>query len=168
MMDVLLISEKTLKSESYLNDNVDSCYVIPAITSAQMIGLQPILGTKLYNEIINQVKNNDIKSEYKILLDDYIKYYLIYKTLSEIQIPISFKNRNSGAVQTNNEYEVNSSIDEAFRLNGYYDNKSKFFANRLTDYLCANSNIYPEYRSTDSIADMKSDPVGYNTGIFLK
>jgi hypothetical protein len=34
MKDILLISEKTLKSQSYINDNVDSCYIVPSIRSA--------------------------------------------------------------------------------------------------------------------------------------
>ena len=53
MARVLLISEKTLKQNSVINNNVDGMYILPAIEYAQDAGLQPFLGTKLYNKLIS-------------------------------------------------------------------------------------------------------------------
>ena len=54
-MKVLLISEKTLKTDSLINDNVDPAYIYPAIQVAQDQGLQSIIGTKLYKRICDNV-----------------------------------------------------------------------------------------------------------------
>ena len=49
----------------------------------------------------------------------------------------------------------------------YYDNKSTFYANRMTDWLCANAQSLPEYRNSDTVADMNANNKAYNTGIFI-
>ena len=68
MARVLLISEKTLKSNGVINNNVDGMYILPAIDYAQDAGLQPIIGTKLYNKLMDLVADGSIQQEtdYKV------------------------------------------------------------------------------------------------------
>ena len=60
MNEILLISEKTLKANGVINNNVDNMYIFPAIRYAQDAGLQPIIGTKLYNKLMDLVENGSI------------------------------------------------------------------------------------------------------------
>ena len=167
MAEVLLISEKTLKSESYLNDNVGSEMILPAIQTAQDIKLQPLLGCNLYNTLKQMVLAEEVPEPYLTLLKTYIKPFLIYAVMSDIQVPLAFKTRaNGGAVQANTEYTYNSDRKDTEMIANYYEDKMNFYGFRLTDYLKQNSSNFPEYRINDCgcNSDLRQ---GFNSGIFL-
>lgn len=165
----MLISERTLKENSVINNNVDNMYIFPAIQYAQDAGLQPIIGTKLYNRLMNMVADGSITGEtdYKLLLDDYVAPYLLNKVTAEIQIPLSYKFRNQGVVQSTGENTYTPSLRDIQYVIQNYENKANFYSNRLSDYLKANRKKYPEYCSVDSSADMPSNKDAYKTGIYL-
>lgn len=169
MNEILLISEKTLKQNSVINNNVDSMYIFPAIRYAQDAGLQPLLGTKLYNKLMDLVDNGNITgaTDYKLLLDEYTTPYLINKVTADIQIPLTYKLRNQGVVQNTSDNTYLPSMKDMQYVIQNYENKANFYGNRLSDYLKANRSKYPEYCSVDSCADMRSDSNAYNTGIYL-
>ena len=169
MARVLLISEKTLKENSVINNNVDGMYVLPAIEYAMDAGLQPIIGTKLYNRLMDMVEDGTIENndDYKYLLDEYITPFLLNKVTAEIQIPLAFKLRNQGVVQQTGENTYVPSLKDMQYVIQNYENKANFYSNRLSDYLKANRKKYPEYCSVDSSADMPSDNGAYKTGLYL-
>lgn len=164
MRNVFFISEKTLKGESFINDNVDPMYISPAIKTAQEIGLEPIIGTKLYNKLCDLIEGGQVEGEYKTLLDEYIKPYLIYKVMAEIQVPLTYKQRNSGITKTNNENEVNTELKDANYMADYYDKKANFYAIRMSDFL--NYSNIPEYTCGNG-SELDPKPGAYNTGIYL-
>ena len=169
MARVFLISEATMKKNSVVNNNVDGMYLLPAIEFAQDAGLQPIIGTKLYNKLMDLVEDGSIVQapDYKYLLDEYITPYLVNKVTADIQIPLSFKLRNQGVVQQTDANTYVPSMKDIQYVKQDYENKANFYSNRLSDYLRANRSKYPEYCSVDSCADMPSNKDAYNTGIFL-
>ena len=169
MVKVYLISEKTLKTNSVINNNVDGMYLLPAIEYAQEAGLQPLLGTALYDKLQDLVEDTSItgNTDYKILLDNYVTPYLVAKVTADIQIPLAFKVRNQGIVQQTGENTYVPSIKDTQYVAQYYDNQANFYGQRLSDYLCANRTKYPEYGTRNTYADMPSDRDAYNTGIYL-
>ena len=169
MARVLLISEQTLKSNGVINNNVDGMYILPAIEYAQDAGLQPIIGTKLYNKLMDLVSDGSIQQEtdYKVLLDEYVTPYLLNKVTADIQIPLNYKLRNQGVVQNQTENTIVPTMKDLQYVIQNYENKANFYSNRLSDYLKANRKKYPEYCSVDSSADMPSNKNAYNTGIYL-
>ena len=169
MARVFLISTATMKKNSVVNNNVDDMYLLPSIEIAQDAGLQPLLGTKLYNKLMDLVEDGSITgaTEYKYLLDEYIAPYLINKATADIIIPLSYKMRNQGVVQQTSEYTYSPSLKDTQYVIQNYENKANFYGNRLSDYLKANRSKFPEYCSIDSCADMPSDSGAYKTGIYL-
>ena len=169
MKEILLISEKTLKANGVINNNVDCMYIFPAIRHAQDARLQPIIGTKLYNKLMDLVEDGTIENnnDYKYLLDEYVTPYLINKVTADIQIPLAYKVRNQGVVQQTGENTYVPSLKDLQYVIQNYENKANFYSNRLSDYLKANRKKYPEYCSVDSSADMPSNKNAYNTGIYL-
>ena len=165
----MLISEKTLKSNGVINNNVDNMYIFPAIEYSQDAGLQPLLGTKLYKKMLSLVADGSITgaTEYKILLDEYITPYLLNKVTAEIQLPLSYKLRNQGVVQNTSENTYQTGLKDTQYLIQYYTNKADFYGSRMSDYLKANKNKFPEYCTVDSCADLHSNSGAYNTGIYL-
>lgn len=166
MIGIYLISEDILKSETILNDNVGAEYFGQAIECAQEIYLQQIIGTSLLNDLCMKVKENKLNANDKILLDEYIIPYLKFKVLCEVTLPIAFKYRNAGVVQTSNEYSYNTAMKDAQQLATHYDQRANFFAIRLSDYLCANSTKYPAYRNTSS-GELNPNKNSFNTSIYL-
>lgn len=167
-MKVLLISEKTLKTEGFINDNVGGELVRPSIELAQDINLQELIGTKLLDKVCSLVESGAITgdTEYKLLLDEYITPYLLWKVTSLIQIPTAVKTRNLGVVQTNDANVVNMSLKDVQAITRDYDNKASFYANRMTKYLCANRNKYPEYCAGDC-EGYKSNPQAFYCPTYL-
>ena len=171
MSNVLFISEKTIKANTLINDNVGSEYILPAIRTAQDMGVQNLIGTQLFNKLKSLIADGSIENSenanYKLLLDDYIAPYLEWKVMADIQLPLAFKMRNSGVTQTNNEHQTNTVMKDAQTLSTFYDQKATFYSHRLSDYLLANQDLYPEYLAWNNISDMKASAGAYNTGIYL-
>ena len=169
MARVFLLSQKVLKSNSLVNDNVDSSFILPAIEYAQDSGLQTILGTKLYNKLMDLVADGSITGEtdYKYLLDEYVTPYLINKVTADIQLPLAYKFRNQGVVQQTGDNTYVPALRDIQYVVQHYNDQATFYANRLRDYLHANHSKYPEYCKIDSCADIHSSNNTYNTGFYL-
>lgn len=165
-MGALLISEKVLKENSLINQNVDTSFIYPAIQYAQDEGLQSIIGTCLYKRLCDMVESGEVEEPYKYLLDEYIAPYLINKVTSNIQLPLAYKLRNQGVVQVNGERTYNTSLSDIQYLIQHYDNQAIFYANRLSSYLLDNKSVYPEYKQC-SCSDLPANPTAYNTKIYL-
>lgn len=148
MTKAYLISEKSLKG-FIVAENLDATYLTPPIDEAQNIHLAQKIGEKLLDKIVDLVVDGSIKDggnvEYKRLLDDYITPYLQYKVVSSLVLPLAYKNRNSGVVRTENEYQTNTDMKDANFLRGYYNDLADYYGIRMDKYLSANGSLYPEY-----------------------
>lgn len=166
-MEIYLISEKTLKTESYINDNVDSSMILPSIITSQDIHLQQLIGTNLYKKLKSLVSEDKVDGKYKELLDDYIRPFLIHAVMSDIQIPLAFKQRNNGITQGNSEHMNNTFMNEVKELKTYYEQKMNFYGLRMSDWLKANVEYIPEYSIRTDCSEIPSDSGNYNTSILL-
>lgn len=152
---IFLISEKTLKGFA-VAENLDAVYLNPAISEAQDIHLTQLIGSKLVKKIEEMVMDGSINEnkDYKLLLDEYISAYLQYKTVASLVIPLAYKERNAGIIQTNNEYVVNTGMKDANYLRGYYNDLADYYGLRMTTYIQANSTKYPEYYNCSCNGDI--------------
>ena len=171
MDNIYLIGEDDLKQYTAINDNVDACYINPAIIKAQDIGLQPLIGTALYKRLLQMVNDGTIAAEgnehYKELLDVYVTPYLRERTAVELVWNLFAKLRNAGVVTSNDQQTQQMSIGDCEYLRKKYDYDADFYGGRLTDYLKANSTRFPEYLKRESCADIKADADAYKTNIVL-
>ena len=146
--NVLLISESAVKETSILNDNCYGKYLLPSIQYAQEAGLQAILGTCLYEKIIEMVADGtislDVSAAYKELLDNYIQPYLVNKTLAETIVNVSAKVANIGSVISNDEHVSNLSQKDLELLRNTYVERSDFYEKRMQDFLKENRAAFPE------------------------
>lgn len=142
MDKIYLISEKQLRAESLINDNVDGVYINAAILSAQNIDLQEVVGTGLYNDICTKVVNKTITDEWEILLEQYIHPYLINRVMANIAIPLQFKFRNAGIVTNNDQHFQTASLTETEFVQNYYEHQAVFFANRIIEYVLNNKDVF--------------------------
>lgn len=148
MSKVLLTSEDYIKTNSNLNDNVWGDYLLPAIRSAQEIGLQQILGSCLYNTLVGMVDDGSIVETenvaYKTLLDDYIQDYMMYQVITDLIPIIGVKLANIGVVISNDEHVQNLTETERNNLKQYYQYKADWYCRRLQEFLLQNKEAFAE------------------------
>lgn len=151
MNNILLISEDLLKSETIVNDNINSQSITPSIMIAQEIGLQQVIGTKLYKKILSLVDdetiNDDANKEYKYLLDEYIRPYLVKKAMSDLIYNLTFKIRQIGAVQLSDEKISTLQQNNLIFLKQRYDNQASYNSILLYNYVNHNKSKYPEFNA---------------------
>lgn len=145
---VLLTSEDYIKTHSNLNDNTWGDYLLPAIRTAQDIGLQQILGSCLYNALTDMVDDGSItdieNTAYKTLLDDYIQDYLMFQVITDLVPIIGVKLANLGTLVSNDEHIQNLSEAERNNIKQYYQYRADFYCKRLQRFLLENKEAYTE------------------------
>lgn len=153
MIDVLLISEDYVKSNSNVDDNLWGKFLLPAIREAQEMGLQAVIGGNLYDAICSMVADGTIQEDdnfdYKYLLDKHIQPYLLYQVMVNVIPVIGTKISNMGAMTTDDEKARNVSKTERDDLETYYQYRADFYVKRMQEYLCKNRMIYPELSDCD-------------------
>ena len=75
--DVLWMSETYFKDNSILNDNVDWKVVQPIMIMVQDQYIHPVLGSDLFDEIADQIYNNNVSALNQTLLNLYIRKCII-------------------------------------------------------------------------------------------
>ena len=153
MTNILLISEDYVKSNSNIDDNLWGKMLSPAIREAQEMGLQAIIGGKLYQTILDMVADGSIRNDdnfdYKYILDKHIQPYLLYKVMVNVIPIIGTKLSNMGVVVTDDEKTTNVSKSERDSLMSYYTTRADFYVQRLQEYLVHNRMLYPELQDSD-------------------
>lgn len=143
--DVFFISEEYLKTNTAINENVDSGELRYCILTAQNINIQETLGQELYEKIIFDVSANTIANQYKFLLDKYIVpstvAWAYYHGLDNFFV----KWVNVGLVQNRNEQGSAVDIRTFKYLKDSARSTAEFYDQNTRRYLCAKSNLFPEY-----------------------
>jgi len=138
MNNILLISEKTIKENSLVSNNVDGKYIQNAIRTAQDISLQPIIGQKLFERLCEGVEKDNLTELESELVRTYIQPVLLNAVMSDLVLQLSYKFRNLGAVQTTDTNIMIPSLTDLEYIRNDYSMKCTFYQNRLSDFLEAN------------------------------
>ena len=145
MVTTLLISEAKVRAFSDLNESVDDSLMVNGVREAQDIVIQPIIGTKLYNELILKIDNNSVSGSYQTLIDDYIQPALIYASLYNITENVYVRTRNNGLLTpTGGENSVNVDKTMYDTKRQSISNKQQFYSDQLSRYLNEKYNLFPE------------------------
>jgi hypothetical protein len=154
---VLLIDENYIKNYTWLNDSVDATLLKPAILLAQDKHLQEVIGTDLYQAIINGIRNNNLSTDLQTLINDYIMIAVCWWTIYEVAPHLYIKTDN-GSLMIRTSSDTQSVTDANVQD---YRNQAResavFYTNRMIDYLWKNSGLYVEY-TTNSKNQLWSNP----------
>jgi len=171
MSRVLLISTATLKKHTPIQDNVDDSLLNPYIYKAQETHIQQILGTNLYDKVLNLVQTNTIGTvsnvAYKTVLEDYIVPCLIEYSFYEVMPFISLKITNKSIVRGNAEYAAEGDLADLKYLRQSVRDLAEFYAQRLTNFLRQYSNNYPEYFTNSGLDKIVPNSTSYFSGVYI-
>lgn len=147
MAEIILTSEKFVKSVTSVSDNIAGKYILPSLREAQEQGLKGILGDALLAKLKGLVANKEIDLEsnaaYKILLDR-CQYYLAYAAIVEVTNKVSYKIGNFGVAKSSDENLQVASQDEIGKMQYYYQSKADAHCLDLQNFLLQNRTDYPE------------------------
>ena len=164
--EILLITEDYLKKYTAITDAVDPNIIRPAIYLAQDKQITNYLGTDLMNKIKADVSAGTISGDYETLLNDYVLKSLLWWTMVELYPSLLYKHDNGNLVSRQSEDTTPVTKGEMESLKESARDNARYYTNRLVQYLCYNSTLFPEYTS-NSNNDIKPDRNPYGKSSFL-
>ena len=168
--NVLLISDEILKDRTTIHGNIDPKLLYPEIKAAQDMYIHPILGTALYNKIIDDVDAGTIAGDYKDLLDDYIIDCLLYYTLAALPTALSYQYWNKGVLRKGGDNTELPSMSELIDISNTYRQRAEWYGERLNRYLkeASTTSLFPEYlQPGNGIDTIVPEQVTYTMPIYL-
>lgn len=146
MSKALLIGRKELVRYTPLSGNIDTDKIIQYIEIAQDIHLQQILGTDLLEKIQADIISSapaGIYLEVANLAKPVLAHYSFMEFLPFAQYIIG----NKGLFKHTSENATEASQSDVNAMKEKSRDTAQFYAQRLIDFLCANSDQIPEYTS---------------------
>ena len=167
MSKIYFLSVKNFKEEHPIHGNVDVQLLKPSLWRAQEINIQEAIGSKLYDQLEEQIKTSTLTADNTTLLNNYINHALGYYTLSEIIRPMTMQLTNKGLASKDDQYQTSGNLKEIESMEAFYRTRAEWFAQRLIDFLKANVKLYPKYAESGDCDDIKPIDNAYTTNIYF-
>lgn len=156
--EILLSSERFIKSVTNISDNVAGKYILPALREAQEITFRTIVGDCLLDKLKLMLVpdpetharpiDDPSNGAYKLLLDK-AQYYLAYQTIVEVCNKVSYKIANFGVAKSSDENLQVAPEDELIGQIAYYQGKADAHCYQLQGWLLENQAELPELCDCD-------------------
>lgn len=147
--EICIIDENYVKKYTQVNDAVDSNRIYQAIYTAQDLSLEQYLGTDLWNKIKNDSAAGTISGNYLALRDNYIRKSLVWWVMVQLLPSMYYRYDNGSLVKKNSDNSEVILPSELDRLIADARGKALYYTQRMVDYLCHNSSLFPEYTSNE-------------------
>jgi len=153
-MATYLITSQEVKTNTSLGGNVDSDNIMHLIYDTQIMVLENVLGTKLYDKIVTDFNASALVDEYATMFTDYIKPVLWHSVYAAYLRESNVIARNGGTF-TNEPTNASATDLEALKyVSKNAQSKADVYISRLERYLCDVD--VPEYTQTqDNDYDIK-------------
>ena len=143
-MEYLFITPQELKSTTILGGNVDKDKFLFSIANTQIITIQALLGTELYDVILEGAEASTLTGDYLEMYTKYVKPITKNQALSEYIKISSYMIANGGAFKHSPDNSELMSADEISSLADTYAGMADTYIGRFEKWLCHNS--IPEYK----------------------
>ena len=163
----LIISEELFRALSPVSGDLDWNYIWPLVLATDDKWIQPILGQKLYEKIMADIKAATLVDPYKELVEDYVARVSVWFTCYQGFPFWGIKVVNSGIIQRIVDDGSVISFNDIDKLAELCRGQGEFYKQRLINYLCANSTDFPEYTVCDP-GEMGAEKVNYSGGLNLE
>lgn len=171
MKNICFINVNTIKERSALHSNVDDKLILPEILTAQDMYILPSLGTRLYNRLQDGIDQNNLTADEVDLLDNFITNALVYFTLSELPVGLSYQFYNKGLVRKTSDNTDQPNMQDLIDVASRYRTRAEFYTQRLIKHLkqvSSTSDKFQEYVNYGSGVDIiKPERDAYQASIWL-
>jgi hypothetical protein len=148
MSYALFINRNDIIKNSPLQGAIDADALLPFVRVSQDKYLKNLLGTVLFDYLQAQIIANtfgSLSSYYQDLMDDHIKYTLLWYACVEYIPFSSIQFKSNGAVKQQSEQGVAPAKNEIDYLKQIAQTNADYYALRLQNYLIAYSQNIPQY-----------------------
>jgi len=166
--NTLLVMPSVVKDRTALHSNVDDKLIYPEIKTIQDMVMMPMLGSKLFVKLQNDIAANTLAGNYKTLVDSYLIDAMCWLVVSEVIGSINYQIWNTGLTTTNADKSTNPNLLEINLLKSKYKQRAEHYMKRARLYILQNGGLYPEYVNvTGGIDTVFPDRTSYTTPIYL-
>lgn len=152
----LLCSEKFIKENSSISDNIAGKYILAALRDAQEIRLKGIIGECLLASLKEKQADGLFTEDpipadvapYKELVDK-CQFFLLHATEVELLFRVSYKVGNFGVSRSTDENLQVATSAEIERQQVFYQSKADAEAAQIQEWLLQNKAAFPELRDCD-------------------
>jgi hypothetical protein len=148
MSYALFITRNDIIKNSPLQGAIDADALLPFVRTAQDKYLKNLLGTVLFQYLQDKITDdtfNSLSAYYQSLMDDHIKFTLLWYACTEY-LPFSgIQFRSNGAVKLQSEQGSAPGKNEIDYLLAKAQDNAEYYALRLQNYLIAYSNQIPQF-----------------------
>lgn len=165
-MIALWATPLTLKKNSVIDGNIDDDKLTYVIKNAQIIHITNYLGTDLYEGLQARSLAGTLTADEQDLIDRFIEPALVFWGLSDYVYTGAYTISNKGILKHTDEQSETASREEIVSLGQSYEKTAQHFTERLVEYLCNKSNLFPEY-NTNTGSDINPDKSSNYGGLYL-
>jgi hypothetical protein len=155
-----LVTAQQIKTRTSLGGNVDADKFMHLVTDAEMLVLEPSLGTALYDKIVSEKNADTLSNNYLILYTDYIVPVLCYSVYSEFLRDGIILAQNTGIYENTPDDKTGADIDNIQYIAKANKSKADAFIERMERFLCDVD--LPEYDNAQA-NNYDIDPTEINT-----
>ena len=147
MAGIRLIDGNDLVKGTPLRGNVDADNYLFIIDDVQIIYLEPILGTNLYDKILTDFDTNSLTGLYELMYNDYIKPLLTHCVFADFVLTGAYRVENAGIFKHTPNNAENIDKSEIDFLAKTQRIKADVYIERLKKFLCDKGNDITEYQT---------------------
>jgi hypothetical protein len=148
MSYALFITRNDIIKNSPLQGAIDADALLPFVRTAQDKYMKNLLGTVLFEYLQARIEDDTFSTlsvYYQDLMDDHIKYTLLWYACVEYIPFSSVQFKSNGAVKQQSEQGIAPAKSEIDYLKQRAQENADYYALRLQNYLIAYSNQIPQY-----------------------
>ena len=143
MNTIKFITPQMIRDNSTFDFNVDDALLSSTIFETNDKFLTPIVGSTLMNQLLNEFSGNTLTAVNTILVENYIKPALIKYTIYEGLDFLHFKFTNKNISKIKSDTNEPIEFKEFQYLKSRLLDTAQFYGTKITNYLIANSSLYP-------------------------
>jgi hypothetical protein len=140
-----IISEKYLKENTVIENSVDDKLLRSSIKDAQQEELIPIIGSSLFDSLVDKMSGGTLSGQYKVLVDNYIIPMLEKYSVLNVEAQITQK----GVVQKDSDNSTHLSQSSFSYKHKLFENKAIRTKSNLMSFLKKNYSDFTELTTSD-------------------
>lgn len=151
-METLFITPKYLTENTHLDGNTDFVNYNFHIAEVQIDVIEKMLGTELYDKILEDFINDSLAGLYLDIFEKYVKPVTKYMAVSEY-IKTPYTVGKGGVYKNRGENRENLSPEELENFSARYTSRGQSFIGRFEKFIELNKDNIPEYKTNQDEVD---------------
>jgi hypothetical protein len=145
MAELLFIRPEEITATTVLGGNVDIDNYLFCVSKAQRTVILPLLGSILYDKIVEDIENDTLTGDYLTLFNEFVKPITKHSALGEYITIASYMVSNGGLFKHSPENAEVVDQREAQYLAKKYTDYAQSFVPQFNKWIC--KNMLPEYKT---------------------